>query len=111
MVRMLTGMAGLAALAGAGAYGYTRHPKFGALPSGGRQERLLPSPHYREGVFHTITPIPRDDSKGGLLVAVAKYLFTRKNNRVPPVAVPSVKTDLIRTRSSLPLSRSPHPSP
>ena len=96
ILHMLLGIVGAAALAGAGAYGYVQQPKFGALPSGERLERILASPHFSEGIFHNITPIPQNDSKGGLFVGVVKYLFTRKDNPVPPVAVPSVKTDLMR---------------
>lgn len=66
---------------------------FGKAPSGSRFHRMLKSPHFRDGVFHNISPTPvmlSDASK----LKIAKE-FTFKPEQVKPnIDIPSVKTDL-----------------
>jgi L-ascorbate metabolism protein UlaG (beta-lactamase superfamily) len=77
------------------AFVYLRLPKFGALPEGDRLERVLASPHFRQGRFQNIFPVRREadspDSSSTLL-----RFFTRSGRIVPQEPLPSVHSDLRR---------------
>ena len=92
------GAAGTAALAGGGIFYYVKRPEFGRLPSGSRLEKILASPHYFKDHFECLTPVKvmsdNVEEKENRLSAMWKFLFGDKTGLIPPVPVPTVKTDL-----------------
>ena len=94
----LIGTAGLAATAGGGIFYYVNRPEFGRLPSGERLKKILSSPHYFGDHFECLTPVQimSNDSgeKEGQLSAIWKFIFGDKTGLVPPMPIPTVKTDL-----------------
>lgn len=94
----LIGSAGLAAAASGGICYYANRPEFGRLPSGARLKKILASPHYFTDHFECLTPIKimSDDTQDreDRFTATWKFLFGDKTALMPPVPVPTVKTDL-----------------
>ncbi len=94
----IIGGAGLTALAGGGLFYYVHQPQFGRLPSGSRLEKILASPHYFGDRFECLTPVQimSEDvqDRENRLVATWKFLFGDKTGLIPPVPLPTVKTDL-----------------
>jgi L-ascorbate metabolism protein UlaG (beta-lactamase superfamily) len=87
---------GLALLIFLGGALYLRLPKFGALPSGERLERVQRSPHYRDGRFQNIHPTRMaSDSDDDNSASLFKF-FLRKGRITPKEALPSVKSDLTK---------------
>ncbi|MDR2349214.1 MAG: MBL fold metallo-hydrolase [Deltaproteobacteria bacterium] len=71
---------------------YVRLPKFGALPSGKRLERVLASPHYRDGSFRNLSPVG-----GGVDPKERKSVlefFSGSGRKKPREPLPVVKSDL-----------------
>ena len=95
---LFLGAAGSAALAGSGIFYYINRPEFGRLPSGSRLEKILASPHYFKDHFECLTPVKvmsdNVEEKENRLSAMWKFLFGDKTGLIPPVPVPTVKTDL-----------------
>jgi L-ascorbate metabolism protein UlaG (beta-lactamase superfamily) len=78
------------------AFFYLKLPKFGALPSGERLERVSRSPHYREGKFQNLVPTPRethDGSEGSPKRSLWDF-FSRSGRVAPRDPLPAVKSDL-----------------
>lgn len=96
--KALTGLAGLTLAAGGGIFFYTRQPQFGGLPSGARLKKILTSPHYFGDHFECLTPVKvmsdYGQEKENQIVALWKFLFGDKSGLIPPVPVPTAKTDL-----------------
>ena len=96
--KLLIGGAGLTLAAGGGIFYYVNRPEFGRLPTGSRLEKILNSPHYFQDHFECLTPVKvmaEDvEDKENRLVATWKFLFGDKTGLVPPVPVPTVKTNL-----------------
>lgn len=94
----LIGGAGVVAAAGGGIFYYVRQPQFGRLPSGARLEKILASPHYFGDHFECLTPVQvmSDDTqnKENRFSAMWKFLFGDKSKLMPPMPVPTAKTDL-----------------
>ncbi len=98
ILKGLAGVAGLTALAGGGIFCYINRPEFGRLPANARLEKILKSPHYFKDHFECLTPVKVmaedvQDSENRI-VATWKFLFGDKTGLVPPVPVPSIKTNL-----------------
>ena len=95
---LLIGGAGIAAATGGGIFYYLHRPEFGRLPSGSRLEKILASPHYFDDHFECLTPVKvmNEDiaEKENRIVATWKFLFGDKSGLVPPMPVPTVKTNL-----------------
>ena len=95
---ILIGGAGVAALTGGGIFHYIRQPKFGRLPSGSRLEKISASPHYFQDHFECLTPVRvmSEDvkEKENRIVATWKFLFGDKSGLVPPMPIPTAKTNL-----------------
>jgi L-ascorbate metabolism protein UlaG (beta-lactamase superfamily) len=89
---ILIGLFLLAALSGAGIYAYLQLPKFGAMPEGERQKRILASPNYRDGEFKNLDPIP--PRRGNVIQGWTRMMLTKKDRPRPEFPIPSVKTDL-----------------
>lgn len=94
----LIGGAGLTALASGGIFYYVNRPEFGRLPTGSRLEKILASPHYFKDHFECLTPVKvmtEDvETKENRIVATWKFLFGDKTGLVPPMPIPTVKTNL-----------------
>ncbi|MBR6712951.1 MAG: MBL fold metallo-hydrolase [Selenomonadaceae bacterium] len=94
----LIGGAGLSLAAGGGIFYYVNRPEFGRLPTGSRLEKILASPHYFNDHFECLTPVKvmaEDvEVKENRLSAWWKFLFGDKTGLVPPMPIPTVKTDL-----------------
>ena len=92
------GGVGLAAAAGGGIFCYVNRPEFGRLPSGERLKKILSSPHYFKNRFECLTPVEimsdNVQDKESRFSATWKFLFGDKTGLVPPMPVPTVKTDL-----------------
>ena len=91
------GLATVGLLSAAGAW-FVHRPAFGKNPEGARLQRIMASPHYRNGKFQCIDPIddimePSDDGEGRLS-ATWKFLFGDKTGLVPAQPMLSRKTDL-----------------
>src|SRR5215204_778269 len=74
----------------------------GKLPSGKHLEKLKQSPNYKKNAFQNIsdTPMKSDDISYWKLM---KEFIHKNKNTVPPVKLPSIKTDLSNLNSSDPL--------
>jgi L-ascorbate metabolism protein UlaG (beta-lactamase superfamily) len=77
-----------------GGYAYLQQPKFGKTPSSS-SERIKQSLHYKNGEFQNLVPIPPMLSGGGRFVRLLTYVFTSKEQQIPPGPVPSIKSDLL----------------
>ncbi|MBE8954446.1 MAG: MBL fold metallo-hydrolase [Quinella sp. 2Q5] len=95
---ILLGGAVVTAAAGAGIFRYINRPEFGRLPEGERLKKILSSPHYFTDHFECLTPVQvmSDDEhdRESRISATWKFLFGDKTGLVPPMPVPTVKTDL-----------------
>lgn len=94
----LIGGAGLTLAAGGGIFYYINRPEFGRLPKGSRLEKILNSPHYFVDHFECLTPVKimsNDiEDRENRIVATWKFLFGDKTGFVPPVPIPTAKTNL-----------------
>jgi hypothetical protein len=70
-------------------------PQFGRLPSGERLERIIRSPHYKEGQFQNIHFTPNLVEGVSIFTVMRQFFFGKNKNRKPPGVVPSRKTDLL----------------
>lgn len=67
----------------------------GKLPSGKHLERLKQSPNYKKGSFQNLSPTPM--MQGDVSYWKMTKEFLKKHpDRLPPVAIPFVKTDLTK---------------
>ena len=73
---------------------YTRQPKFGRAPGSAEFSSLAQSPSFADGRFHNPIERPVLEDRDGMIVALWKYLFNKKERLIPDTAVPSIKTDL-----------------
>ncbi|MDR1312906.1 MAG: MBL fold metallo-hydrolase [Deltaproteobacteria bacterium] len=76
-----------------GALAFLSLPRFGALPSGERLERVKASPQYSGGKFRNELPTPRRAEGAGLGDMLARALEPSPR-RVPGAPLPAVKGDL-----------------
>ena len=95
---VLIGGAGLTLAAGGGIFYYVNRPEFGRLPSGERLKKILSSPHYFGDHFECLTPVKvmsdDVDEKENRIAATWKFLFGDKTGLVPPMPIPTAKTNL-----------------
>ena len=94
----LIGLTGLTAAAGGGIFYYINRPEFGRLPSGERLKKILNSPHYFGDHFECLTPVQimsdNPNERESRISATWKFIFGDKTGLVPPIPIPTVKTDL-----------------
>lgn len=68
---------------------FLQQPKFGAIASGARMERMIQSPNYRDGRFQNINHTP-DLAEGISYFKLFKeFFFTKWPNKVPKDSIPS----------------------
>lgn len=77
-----------------GGYVFMSQTKFGTLPEGTRLNMIVQSPHYGDGGFRNTEPLPPMKGNGGIVGALAKYIFSSTEGQRPSHPVPSAKTDL-----------------
>ncbi|WP_367116037.1 MBL fold metallo-hydrolase [Selenomonas sp.] len=87
------------AAAGLGGYGFVHTAAFGRAPRGARLDRILASPHFTQGHFENLVPVPimpeEVDNKENRFSAMWKFLFGNKSALSPARPLVSKKTDLI----------------
>lgn len=88
MIPVLT----LIAVLGLTGYLFTKHPKFGKLPSGARKQRIQNSNNFRNNSFQNLQNTP-SFAEGESYYSIFKK-FISKKNRKPLNRIPSVKTNL-----------------
>ena len=71
-----------------------QHPKFGKSPDGARLDSIKRSPNYSGAGFQNLIPTPVLADDRSFVSALIGYLFAKKDRSVPPLPIPSVKTDL-----------------
>lgn len=95
----LLGGLGIMAAAGLGGYGFVHTAAFGRAPRGARLDRILASPHFTQGHFENLVPVPimpeEVDNKENRFSAMWKFLFGNKSALSPARPLVSKKTDLI----------------
>ena len=72
---------------------YLQQPKFGKAPEGSRLERMKSSPHYADGQFRNLVPVPQI-VEGNRISLWWKFLFSQKDRPIPVDPIPAIKTDL-----------------
>lgn len=75
-----------------GTAAYMKLPKFGKIPKGERLERVMQSPHYKDGVFKNLSDTPQMTNENGVWGMIKDYYAA--TNKKPPAEIPSVKTNL-----------------
>ncbi|GAB3711187.1 MBL fold metallo-hydrolase [Spirosoma flavus] len=83
---ILTGLAGATLL-------FMQQPVFGSNPSTTRLQRIEHSPNYRDGVFQNLekTAVMREEAS---YLTMMNDFFHKDKNNIPPLPIPSIKTDL-----------------
>ena len=84
---------------------FLNQDKFGRTPKGARLERILASPHFRNGRFENLDNVAvmvasseaddEDNASDSRIVNAYKVLFGNKDGRVPLDPIPNIKTDLL----------------
>lgn len=81
-------------LAGAAVYAFLHSPSFGRLPRGTRLERILNSPHYRDGAFRNEPEVPLMTSGKSRISGMIDFLFRKPEGLRPETVLPVIKTNL-----------------
>lgn len=88
----------VAALISAGGFSYINRPEFGRLPRGARLEKCQKSPHYKNGEFQNLVPVPvmseQEGERENKFVALFKMIFGDKTGLVPKDTMLTKKTNL-----------------
>ncbi len=75
-------------------YAFVRTEPFGSLSYGKRKERILQSPHYREGRFQNLHHTPDLAEDASYYSVLMEFFFRKKERPKPQVMLPSLKTSL-----------------
>lgn len=73
---------------------FMQHPKFGKIPSGKRLERIMKSPHYKDGKFINLNKTPQIADDTSLPEMMFRFLFAKRENAKPQNKFNFAKTDL-----------------
>ena len=76
------------------AFLFLRQPQFGKAPSGERLQRILKSPHYKDGRFDNLNPTPQLAEDTSMPEVMFRFLFGKYPNKIPQKAFKFEKTDL-----------------
>lgn len=98
--RMLITVACIAVLVAA-FFGFMRRAVFGADPADARLERILKSPHYKDGAFQNREETTVEAKESNAMKLLGGY-WNRSADNEPKQPLPSVKTDLRTLPDSLP---------
>jgi L-ascorbate metabolism protein UlaG (beta-lactamase superfamily) len=80
---------------------FMQHKTFGKHPAADRQERILRSPHYKNGSFQNVYPT-EVTLKSTSTWKILKDYVNKPALATPPKALPSVKTDLGQLKDDTP---------
>lgn len=73
---------------------FINQPSFGRAPRGERLERIMRSPHYRDGAFHNEQEVPLFTSDKNRITGVFDFLFRKIDGLRPDYPLPVIKTNL-----------------
>ena len=73
---------------------FMQQPKFGKAPSGKHLERILKSPHYRNGRFDNLNATPQLAEDTSMPEVMFRFLLGKKENVRPKQKFSFTKTDL-----------------
>jgi L-ascorbate metabolism protein UlaG (beta-lactamase superfamily) len=76
-------------------YFFMQGAQFGAKPSGTRLKKIRQSLHYRNGQFQNLSNTPSLTEGSNIFSVLWEFFVGNKNQKIPPSALPSVKTDLL----------------
>ena len=78
-------------------YFFLRSPPFGAQSAGERLARIQRSPYYNhnKSQFQNLSPTPPLTEGASLTGVLWEFLFKKTKSKIPPVPLPSDKTDLL----------------
>lgn len=95
MLRMIIGsVVAIIVIAVVGILLFINQPSFGRAPRGERLERIMRSPHYRDGAFHNEQEVPMFTSDKSRVAGIFEFLFRKKEGLRPEKPLPVIKTDL-----------------
>ncbi len=87
-------IAGIALLIIATIFLFLRSAPFGNMPKGADLQRILQSPHFRDGQFQNLSPTPQLTEGASMPKVMSEFLFNKNKRAKPSGAIPAVKTDL-----------------
>jgi L-ascorbate metabolism protein UlaG (beta-lactamase superfamily) len=91
MLTVLVSFASLVIILGIVGAVFLHLPKFGALSSGARLERIKASPNYRDGAFQNLIYTPRGMEDGSSFFSSLLEFLRPKKRITPSAPIPSVK--------------------
>ena len=68
--------------------------QFGKMTSGKRLERILKSPHYKDGKFQNLNPTPQLAEDTSMPKVLFNFFFSKVENATPKKKFHFTKTDL-----------------
>ena len=77
-----------------GTYIFMQGKQFGKTPSGKRLERILKSPHYKDGKFQNLNPTPQLAEDTSMPKVLFNFFFSKVENATPKKKFHFTKTDL-----------------
>ena len=77
-----------------GTYIFMQGKQFGKAPSGKRLERILKSPHYKDGKFQNLNPTPQLAEDTSMPKVLFNFFFSKVENATPKKKFHFTKTDL-----------------
>lgn len=77
-----------------GTYVFMQGKQFGKAPSGKRLERILKSPHYKDGKFQNLNPTPQFVENKSLVEVMYKFFFSKTIDKTPKKKFNFTKIDL-----------------
>ena len=92
--RILAAILLLVGIVSVSAYFIMKQQKFGKAPSGQRLERVLKSPHYKNGRFYNLNLTPQLAEDTSMPEVMFRFLFGKTPNKTPQNAFHFEKTDL-----------------
>ncbi|MFP9112857.1 MBL fold metallo-hydrolase [Flavobacterium sp. RHBU_3] len=75
-------------------YLFMQQPLFGAKPTGKRLERMLASPHYKNGAFENLSHTPQLAEGASMPKVMYEFFFNKSKRAAPAQPIPTVKHDL-----------------
>ncbi len=73
---------------------FMNRPEFGKHPSGDRLQKILRSPHYKDGQFQNLSPTPQLEKGYNIFGVLINFLFRKPEHIKPKNDIPVIKTDL-----------------
>lgn len=94
MPMIISSIVAIVIIAIASAFIFLHSPAFGRSPRGERLERIMRSPHYRDGAFHNEREVPVMTSDKNLIQGAVEFLFRKTDGLRPDRPLSVIKTDL-----------------